>query len=583
MKKISIIVSIIIAIGISGCEDLKYNEVPVFDEKWMFDNQSQVNSMVGVIYAHIRHGLGNQGDQGLNGAMLASAIDESDFSNSISTIHRYYNGAWSSINAFSDTWTNSYEAIYETNNLLEKLDKIFATLEEYKYNTTSSDISYEQLRQIFELFPYQIRFLRAYFHFELAKTYGDVPLVTRTLSPDEANQLKPSSVQDVFQFIVDECDAIMEFLPISYASQSGNNIGRVNRPAVLALKARTLLYAASPLYKPANPQEAWHKAAIACKELIDHAEGWGITLSKYSDLWSATNFYAVPEVIWFRGAGNTNQFARYNYPVGYENAMGGNCPSQNLVDAYEYSNSATADRKGKSFGEVNPTAIPANAYQNLDPRFGLTIAKNGDTWPTVSPYNTNPLETFENGKNGPPIVNATTTGYYLKKYINGGNRIVNPEVSTQYTWITYRLGEFYLDYAEAMFYYMGHDATATGDGTLDMSANDAINVLRSRSDINMPPFGSETNGDAWEERYRRERMVELAFEGHRFWDVRRWRLPDNKDLFSPDIKTVRVSRDGTVTRGSEIYRGVWDEKYYLYPIPFGELQKAKGLSQNPGW
>jgi len=588
MKKISFILSIILTTGIfSGCNDnLKYNEVNVYDEAWMFDNQSQVASMLGTVYAHVRHGLGTQDDSGMSGAMLASATDESDFSFSLSAIHRYYNGAWSSVNAFPYTWTNSYAAIFKANNFLERLDKVFATLEQYKdneggYSTNgATSISYDRLKKQFELFPYQARFLRAYFHFELAKTYGNVPLVTRTMSPDEANQLKPTSVQDVFQFVVDECDAIMQYLPISYADQEGSQIGRVNRPTVLALKARTLLYAASPLFNPANPKEAWHKAAVACKELIDNAEGWGITLGTYANIWSATNYYANPEVIWFRGAGNTHDYATFNYPVGFENAItGGNCPTQNLVDAYEYSNAAPADRKGKTFAEVNPTtAIADTAYKNLDPRFALTVAKNGDTWPTVSPYNTYPLETFEGGISGPPVTNATTTGYYLKKYINGGNRLVNPVINSQYTWVTYRLGEFYLDYAEAMFNYMGRNATAKGDGTLDMSANDAINVLRSRPGINMPLF-TET-GDAWEQRYIRERMVELAFEGHRFWDIRRWKK--GPELYS-NIKTIRVTRDGKVNRGPEIDRGNWDDKYYFYPIPFGELQKAQGLTQNPGW
>ncbi|MDR2146928.1 MAG: RagB/SusD family nutrient uptake outer membrane protein [Tannerella sp.] len=588
MKKTSFLLSIILTIGIfSGCDNLKYNEVDIFDEAWMFENQVEVSSMLGTIYAHTRHGLGTQGDSGLNGAMLASATDESDFSFSLSTIHRYYNGAWSSVNAFPDTWTNSYAAVFKANNFLERLDRIFATLKEYEANqggastNGATSVAYATLQKRFELFPYQARFLRAYFHFELAKTYGNVPLVTRTVSPEDANQLTPSSVQEVFQFIVDECDAIMEFLPISYADQDGNQIGRVNRPTVLALKARTLLYAASPLFSPANPKEAWRKAAIACKELIDNAEGWGIALSSYANIWATNNYYANPEVIWFRGAGNTRDYAMFNYPVGFEGAVtGGNCPSQNLVDAYEYSNSAPEARKGKTFAEVNPTVIPANAYQNLDPRFGLTVAKNGDTWPTVAPYSDRPLETFEGGISGPPVTNATTTGYYLKKYINGGNRLVNPVINTQYTWITYRLGEFYLDYAEAMFNYMDRDATATGEGILDMSANDAINVLRSRPGIDMPLFGSETNGDVWEERYMRERMVELAFEGHRFWDIRRWKK--GAQLYS-NIKTIRVTRDGTVTRGTEINRGTWDDKFYFYPIPFGELQKAQGLTQNPGW
>ena len=590
MKKISFILTVIIATGIlSGCQNLmKYNEVAEYNDQWLYDNESEVSGMLGVVYSQVRHGLGNSGFPTWDGAMLASATDESDFAYSLSQIFRYYNGAWSSINAFEDTWKNSFSGVYTANVFLENLDKIFATLEQYKYNPPSGSRPYEQMVKIFELYPYQARFLRAYFYFELAKTYGDVPLITRTITPAEANQLTRTPVQDVFKFIVDECDAIAESLPVSYADVQGTHIGRVNRPTVLALKARTLLYAASPLFKPSNPKEAWRKAAVACKELIDNAEGWGIKLSAYSTLWNPSNFYSNPEVIWFRYAASTNYYAVINFPAGNEGALGGNCPTQNLVDAYEYSSAAPAAQQGKSFGEVNPATITAASYSNLDPRFGWTVAKNGDTWPSVDPYNKYPLETFEGGRNGPPTVNATTTGYYLKKYVNGSNRIVNPASVSHYAWVTYRLGEFYLDYAEAMFNYMDRDATAKGGGTLDMSANDAVNVLRNRSDIKMPLF-TET-GDAWEKRYMRERMVELAFEGHRFWDIRRWMLPDRYEKlfgdgnkFSTNIKTVRLSRDGAIVRGPEVQRGDWDNKFYFHPIPFSEMQKAQGLVQNPGW
>ncbi len=133
MKKYSFILSIIVAVILSGCaDDLKYNEVPIFDEKWVFENQGEVNGMLGVVYSHVPHGFDATYDG--SGAMLSSASDESDFSVSLSSIHRYYNGAWSSVNAFPYTWASSYGAIYQANNFLEKLDKVFATLEEYRYN-----------------------------------------------------------------------------------------------------------------------------------------------------------------------------------------------------------------------------------------------------------------------------------------------------------------------------------------------------------------------------------------------------------------------------------------------------------------
>jgi hypothetical protein len=578
------IVSVILSVGIlSSCQDLSYNEVQINDEEWVFENYQQVDRLLIDVYAHIRYDLGfDMGSMtsGYNGAMLSSATDESDYSQSLSWIHRYYNGAWSSVNSFPDTWVNSYQAIYEANDFLEKLDKVFATLEEYKHNVSGA-ASYPNLLAKFELYPYQARFLRAYFHFELAKTYGNVPLVTKTLTPGEANMLERTPVQSVFQFIVDECDAIVEKLPITYASEPDQQMGRINRPMVLALKARTLLYAASPLHNPANPKEAWRKAAEANKQLIDYCPGWGITLSPYNTLWGPNNHYNTPEIIFVRRISNSRNFEIVNYPVGNENAMGGNCPTQNLVDAYEYSNAASGNLRGKTWPQAEAEGIlPDDPYINLDPRFALTVARNGNTWPTVAPYNQTPLQTFEGGRNGQPLPNATKTGYYLKKYVDGTRNITTANPNTSYhSWIIYRLGEFYLNYAEAMFHYMDRDATAKSDGILNMSANDAINALRNRTDISMPLFGPETNGDNWEERYMRERMVELAFEGHRFWDVRRWKK--GAEYFT-EIKTVTVANDGAVTRGPIINR-LWNERNNLYPIPFDELKKAPNLIQNPGW
>jgi len=600
MKIKYFILSIIMSAGIfTGCNNLDYNEVVMNDAQWLYDNQGQVQRLLAEVYAKVSYDMGDQ----YLGAMLASATDEADFPLSLSTIHRYYNGAWSSVNAFPFTWSNSFQAIYSANIFLENLDKVFAVLETYKHNVNVVP-KYEDLLKVYELFPYQARFLRAYFYFELAKTYGDVPLITRTLTPEEANLLSRKPVQEIFKFIVSECDNIAEFLPIDYSGESGQQIGRINRPTVYALKARTLLYAASPLFNPETSEEvtkeaskeAWRKAAVACKELIDACVGWGIEFTPYQNLWP-NNSHLASEILWTRRIYNSdNRYENYNFPVGEENAVyGGNCPSQNLVDAYEYTGSAPAAIRGKTWPEAEALgALPANPYANLDPRFGHTIAKNADTWPTTTPYNY-PLQIFEGGRNAPPILNATKTGYYLKKYMKGGMRITQANsISGQAHWIIYRLSEFYLNYAEAMFNYMDNDATAVGEGILSMSANDAINVLRNRDGIKMPLFTDDTNGDVWVERYQRERMVELAFEGHRFWDVRRWKIYNEGDQMN--IKTIKINviRDEvepsnvslfkyTYQRGANISRGTWYDRYYFYPIPQTEIQRATNLVQNDNW
>ena len=146
------------------------------------------------------------------------------------------------------------------------------------------------------------------------------------------------------------------------------------------------------------------------------------------------------------------------------------------------------------------------------------------------------------------------------------------QTTRRHTWILFRLAEFYLDYAEAVFHATG----SANDNSYGMTANEAINVLRSRSDIQMPKFTED--GDAWVARYERERLVELAFENHRFWDVRRWKK--GAQYFST-VQGATISSDGTFRR-TTISRQ-WNDKFNFYPIPQSELKKNPNLTQNPGW
>jgi hypothetical protein len=551
----------------TNCVDLNYSEVTTDDEKWVYESPiNGVQKLVTDIYAQIPYDFGRY-----DGAMESSTTDESDYALSLSDIHEFYNGGWSAVNPFSFTWNNSYAAIAESNLFLEKMDRI--SLAEYVNNGPEYDV----LRTKFEKFPYEVRFLRAYFYFELAKTYGDVPLVTHSLTNAEANSVTRTPVQEVFKYIIDECDAIADFLPVTYETELSQETGRASRPMALALKARTLLYAASPLFNPNNDKELWRKAAEANKQVIDKCQEWGIRLDKYNELWGDRAYWS-PEMIFIRPAGATdddtgwgNRFEKYNYPVGVENGNSGNCPTQSLVDSYEY------QATGKTFGEtwgntVNLTT--ENPYEGLDPRFGFTVVKNGDRWPTYNAYD---IETFEGGRNASPLYGSTTTGYYLRKYCDPDVNISTNNMNTRrHSWVIYRLGEFYLNYAEAIYHYLG-DAEAKGE--FGLSANEAINMLRSRSDIQMPPFQGNAN---FAEKYMRERMVELAFEGHRFWDVRRWKK--GADFFRT-IQTVKLTKDSNANiileRGSK--SRIWDDKYNLFPIPFTERQKNPALTQNPGW
>ena len=288
----------------------------------------------------------------------------------------------------------------------------------------------------------------------------------------------------------------------------------------------------------------------------------GIRLGAYTDLWGVNNWNAS-EMIFVRRVGNTDSPERTNYPIGLENASGGNCPTQTLVDAYEMQDGS----------EVNPN----NPYEGRDPRFAMTIAYNGDEWPNS---NTTPLETYVGGRNGAPIPYATPTGYYVKKYLDGTIDISASSSSggTRHSWITFRLGEFLLNYAEAAFKYLGSADATTEE--LPISAREAVNRIRQRSDVNMPVFPEGMSNTEFWERYKKERMVELAFEGHRFWDVRRWKEGGFDHL---DRMIITRNENGTYTYTVQRKDLVWDDCMYFYPIPDSEIRKNPNLTQNPGW
>lgn len=563
MKLKNIIISALAVATLASCVDLDYSEVTTNDEQWVYQSPNYgIQRLVTSLYARIPNGI-DKNFEGGSGATFAAACDEADCALSNSNVRKFYNGGWSPINPFAYTWENSYKAIAEANNYLEKQYKI--DLSAYENNN-----DYQAMKNKFDLFEYETRFLRAWFYFELVRTYGDVPFTLKSITNDEANRLKRTPAIEVMDWIVAEMDRIAEFLPITYATELNTDIGRATKPMCLALKARTLLYKASPLFNTANNRQWWHDAAQATHDLLVRADGWGIKLGKYADIWGPDNGDGT-EVIFAEKQGALSSWEKYNYPVGVENGQSGMCPTQTLVDAYEYQDSRETFGSRHAAKTINLST--SNPYEGLDPRFAMTVVKNGDLWPN---YNTNPIEVFEGGLNASPLTNATQTGYYLKKYCDPNVNIsTNNATETQHAWVLMRLGEFYLNYAEAMFNYYG-DANAKGEFT--MSANDAVNKILDREDVQMPHWTDNTD---WKARYERERMVELAFEDHRFWDIRRWKQGDSQK----QVKVVRLSKnqngDVLMTR-STLNRG-WNDKFYFFPIPFSELNKNSNLTQNPGW
>ncbi len=561
---------------LASCSDrMEYKEYNVYDKDYITQNFTRIGGFMTNLYNMVDYDFGNFS----SGAMLASASDESEYSQMGNAIEDFYNGAWSPSNAkesLPSGWTKMYQGIATANAFLDEFQD--ATFEELMLNT---DYSAQMHR--YRNYQYEARFMRAYYYFNLVKAYGGVPLIDHVMTAEEVNQLSRSSADEIFKFIIAECDDIKDKIVENYSdlgqyALDTEETGRADRLAVLALKARAALYWASPLFNSAGDTERWHQAALYTKQLIDACEARGKGLAaNYGDLWSARAYNTAniaKEVIFGRrynsSSAGDHVVEGYNYPVGIEGGMGGNCPTQNLVDAYDMKN-------GLPIGDADSGYDEANPYDNRDPRLAVTIAKNGDVWPT---YQTAALQIWQGGANGEPQTNASPTGYYLKKLCNGSISLASNSTvqNATHMWLTFRMGEFYLNYAEAVFRYLGSaDATSS---ELPMSALEATNMTRQRAGVGLLPTDMD-NATFWT-RYQKERMVELAFEGHRFWDVRRWK---EADKFLTSITEMKLTRnaDGTITYTRKNVARQWSEKMYLFPIPQAECIKNPNLTQNTGW
>ncbi len=541
-------------------EQMDYNEYTVYDADYFKEKWDKCSGVIMHAYYDLDYDFGNM----YSGAMLSSATDESVYSVAGNSIESFYNGAWSASNANSTIWSSAYEGITYCNLFLDEYTGL--TFEDYEL-----DQNYAAYYQWYLNFQYEARYLRAYYYYTLVRQYGGVPLKTANLSADEANALPRATADEVFDYIDSECAAIQDSIRSDYtnlgiyALPSAVEGGRANDLAVMALRSRAALYHASPLFNESNDQSRWEHAQTVTKALIDSLDARGMGLyADYSTLFGASSYTdCTTEIIFGRRVAAANSFERYNFPTGMTNAYGGNCPSQNLVDAYEMTN-------GKLITDDDSGYDPENPYVDRDSRFTATVAINGEHWPdAISSYDTVGIATYTGGANGLPLTNATPTSYYLKKYVNRAQVISGTTTTSVHTWIVFRVGEVYLNYAEICMKLGDYDTALT-----------YINKVRARA--GQPDLALD---DLTWERYQNERFVELAFEGHRFFDVRRWKEAEN---FFKSIKTMTITMNADSTFSYQTVTDnttrQWEEKMYLFPIPQSDMFNNQGdWEQNPGW
>ncbi|MBK3516165.1 RagB/SusD family nutrient uptake outer membrane protein [Carboxylicivirga marina] len=577
------ILSIFLVTLLSGCDDfLDYTEHSFYDDpETIFSTFNRTRQFLGDIYSKLPtdydyDGIGNNEP---NQSMRSAATDEAEYVKQNHDVQKFTNGQWTAFKALDNNWSKYYGGIRAANFFLDQIEG--RTFEDYQYN---EDFDIEMER--YEMYPYEARFLRAFFYMELAKRYGNVPMPEGVINDvSEVNSLPRESFEDVIAYIVSECDAIGDELPVTWIGANFfQETGRVTRGAVYALKSRALLYAASPLHNSMNDLTKWEAAAAAANAFVTNASfGYSFDGAYYNSSDMAQGVFnnrASAELIFERRNTNSNLFEKANFPMGFEGANGNaTCPSQNLVDAYQTTDGFDVVLTNGVWSAPGSSVFdPANPYDNRDPRLMQTIIVNGSTWKSTA------VETFTGGLNGLPLADATPTGYYLKKYVREDINIAGSNSNTkEHAWVIFRLAEVYLNLAEALNEAYGPTTAPAG---FTMDATMALNMVRERGAVGLPAV-TGLSQEQLRAAIIRERQVELAFEDHRFWDVRRWRLFDtsNANAVTEDIYGIEITNtDGTLSYSKKLVDDrLWDEKMYLYPIPYNETTINSNLGQNPGW
>ena len=536
----------------TSCDFMDCDESDNYTLQEIQGSYNRVKQFVTSIYGYLPSDFCNT-----HGAMLDATTDDAIHVYESSAIQRIVNGIWSANYTVDDKFAYYYNAIHDANYYL-------TTLSGLTFDTWENGDDYQDWMQNYDNYQYQVRFLRAYFYFELVRRYQNVPLITKPLSQTETNQIEPSSAQEVLKFIIKESTEKAPKLPIKTTTIAPAENGRATRAMAMALKSRAALYAASPLYNTNGDNAKWTEAAKASHDIIASAGELGLGLDTYANLFKSKN-YNSKEVILCRPTGTSKTFEQANYPMGVTGGNTTTCPTENLASAFEM-------KDGRAFDWNDPT-MKANQYKDRDPRFYLTIVHNGMLWPAKKA-----VDISEGGANGLPLTNATTTGYYLRKYVDNSISFEagSTTAATHHNWILFRYAEVLLNYAEAMIHVNGN--CDYKDATYTMSAREALNAVRKRAGI---PEVAACSQDEFLMRVKHERRVEMAFEGQRFWDLRRWKnLDETKNIYA-----VRITHhDGVLSYEKTLLseRSV-SNKLYFYPIANVELFKNKKLVQNSGW
>ena len=545
------------AFTLCSCNDFLDREEDSFiDKTATFDSYNRTKQYLTYAYSLLPEGL----NRFSGGALLGAATDDACFAIESSNIQQFNNGSWNALSNPDNVWDRYFAGIAKCCTLLENSNHINLDISRLD---PAKRVEYENNLKDIRMWRAEAHFLRAYFNFELLKRYGPIPIIKSTLdiNKDYSDTPRPT-MKEVVEFIVKDCDMAADSLELTPWRNMNDAFGRATKGAALALKSRLLLYAASPLYvnfgdidEANKPSDAtlWKAAADAAKAVIDLNQYE--LAPAYDDLFK--NDFQNKEYIFVRRYPSNSDFEKSNFPVSY-GGKGGTNPSQNLIDDYEMLD-------GTAFDWSDPVKA-AHPFENRDERLLATVLMNGVL------FKGKRVATYPGGADAMPNPNATKTGYYLRKFLNESVNIQTGGGSDGHVVPLFRLAEIYLNYAEALNEY---DPT---------NPDIAVYLNKIRERVSLPDVPSGLTQEQMRTLIHHERRVELAFEEHRFWDVRRWKVASST-LGAP-VKGVKITQDdaGNFTYSPvQVEQRVFQPKMYWYPIPQSEVLKLHHWEQNKGW
>ena len=552
MKKNRNLLITILVVLTSGCSDmLDIKPTTFISDEAIWEDKNLINQFVANTYGSMLCGFnrctaGYEQDWSMSWAGNLDAATDDFASVSDGPIYTQLNK--DAITAQScpfveEIWNQEYKVIRKCNIIIERApgveERILSATEKKRVEA-------------------EARFLRAFCHFELARTFGKAPLIVKAQSLTDELQVAPSSFADIVKFVKEECDLYADNLPLSY---SDDEAGHATKGAFLALKSRALLYLASPL-NSSDDSRKWAYAAQAAQDVmdLDIYKLYKLTDTPYRSM-AFDKTAANKEVIFER---------RFTFPEAPHNihmmwsldavdagSWNGLYPTQNLVDAYETVNGKlTTDPTNTMYNKQDP-------YTKRDARFYQSIIYNGSTWETHRmSMVTNTVDPSKNGSCKPQLGKARC-GYGPKKFIEELDPSTNlyGGYAQSNNWPYIRYAEVLLNYAEAK-----NEELAAPDPSVYL----AINEVRSRS--GQPDLPSGLSKIEMRERIKNERRIELLLEEHRFYDLRRWK---DGDVLAEPIMGMNIYDDNVTLRYevSKVEDRIFNGTHYYLPIPLKEQEK----------